>query len=306
MTALALLVFTARFYWRSEPPRFAVLPFATGADPSLHQVRSELLNELIHQIGSRPPGRLLVTGRDSSMQFAAREPSARQVRDVLRADYVLLGKLRRDGSRLEAVARLIDARRNVQIRSWTVHADLAQTSFDRDIASQLSGKVFELLYPDASHRADLSDQCRGCWEPLRNARTLQAKGTEEGYQRSASLFEEASRIEQRCDRAWSGMAESLVALARRNGDEALLERARRAAQEALRRNPLNAEAMQALANVHLWRDWDWREAERLLRRSLEASPSAATAHQDMAWFLVTSGRRAEAVASVRRAIALDP
>ncbi|MDX2149384.1 MAG: winged helix-turn-helix domain-containing protein [Bryobacteraceae bacterium] len=294
--------------WRARPApvRIAVLPFALTGDQTLRVFQSGLLDELMSQLGTVPPERLLVTGRGSVMEYEGREASTREVREKLGADYLIEGSVRRSGGQLRVTARLVDARRDAQLRSWTFEAEMAQMGLKRDIGSQVSGKVFELLFTDAEHGADYSEQCKGCWEPLRNARYLQAKGTEEAFRQSTNLFEEASRIEQKCDRAWSGMAESLVALARRNGEGVLFERARRAAQEALRRNPRNAEALQALANVYLWRDWDWRESERLLRRAVEESPASASAHHDLAWYLVTAGRRSEAVASLRRAIAMDP
>jgi tetratricopeptide (TPR) repeat protein len=85
-----------------------------------------------------------------------------------------------------------------------------------------------------------------------------------------------------------------------------LEKARTAAQHALRLNPANAEAHNALAKVLFWRDWNWREAQAHFVRALAINPSLAQAHHDYAFDLIAMGHTEAALASLRRAIALDP
>ena len=85
-----------------------------------------------------------------------------------------------------------------------------------------------------------------------------------------------------------------------------LEKARDAAQHALRLNASNAEAHAALAKVLFWKDWNWKEAEAHFTRALAINPSLAQAHHDYAFDLIVMGHSEAALASLRRAVALDP
>jgi tetratricopeptide (TPR) repeat protein len=52
--------------------------------------------------------------------------------------------------------------------------------------------------------------------------------------------------------------------------------------------------------------WDWSVAEREFRRALELNPNAANAHKLYSLYLTTMGRQEEALAEIKRAVALDP
>ena len=66
--------------------------------------------------------------------------------------------------------------------------------------------------------------------------------------------------------------------------------AKRAAHEALARQPGLVEAYPALAYAAMYYDWDWPEAERAFRRAIELHPGYANAHQWYANFLSIMGR----------------
>jgi tetratricopeptide (TPR) repeat protein len=67
-----------------------------------------------------------------------------------------------------------------------------------------------------------------------------------------------------------------------------------------------AEAHTSLGVIHLLFDWDWPAAERELRRALELRPSYADAHSWYGYYLVAMGRPAEAIEQVTATEALDP
>jgi thioredoxin-like negative regulator of GroEL len=62
----------------------------------------------------------------------------------------------------------------------------------------------------------------------------------------------------------------------------------------------------ALGNVRFWHDWKWKEAEQEFQFALRRNPSHPDAHHDLAWLQISQGRRAEAMASLARSLALDP
>jgi hypothetical protein len=68
-----------------------------------------------------------------------------------------------------------------------------------------------------------------------------------------------------------------------------------------------AEAHSALATVKSLYDWDWPGAEREFRRAIELNPGYPTAHYFYGFgYLVPMGRLEEAMAELKKAIALDP
>jgi Tfp pilus assembly protein PilF len=83
-------------------------------------------------------------------------------------------------------------------------------------------------------------------------------------------------------------------------------RARAAAERALEIDPAMAEAFASLGFVAYCFDWDWPAAEGHFRRAIELRPNYPTAHHWYGEFLSTAGRFEEAVASLGRALALDP
>ena len=83
-------------------------------------------------------------------------------------------------------------------------------------------------------------------------------------------------------------------------------RAREAAAQAVRADPDLAEAQLSLGSVSWSFDWDWRAAERALRRAIALDPSSGRAHWKLGHVLSQSGRHGEAEPLMRRARELDP
>jgi DNA-binding winged helix-turn-helix (wHTH) protein/tetratricopeptide (TPR) repeat protein len=84
-----------------------------------------------------------------------------------------------------------------------------------------------------------------------------------------------------------------------------MPRARAAALAALRADPMHADARVSLALVKLHYDWDWDAADDL-DRALAIAPGSARAHLARAEYLSARGDAQAAVASARRAAAIDP
>ena len=83
-------------------------------------------------------------------------------------------------------------------------------------------------------------------------------------------------------------------------------RARAAALRALELDKNLADAHVTLGLERLFYGWDWPAAEASLTRAVELDPDLALAHMIYSIFYITSLRFDEAMASARRARALDP
>jgi Tfp pilus assembly protein PilF len=82
--------------------------------------------------------------------------------------------------------------------------------------------------------------------------------------------------------------------------------ARQAADRALQLDDSLSEAHAVRGRIATLYDWDWRVAERHLRRALGINASSASAHVAYVDFLVARGRYDEAFSEVKKAQALDP
>jgi len=87
---------------------------------------------------------------------------------------------------------------------------------------------------------------------------------------------------------------------------AMMPKAREAANKAVELDPKLAEAWNALANSDFWYDWNWKAAEEHFRRGLELDPRSSNTHALYAHLLSNIGRHDEAVNGIKRALELDP
>jgi serine/threonine-protein kinase len=85
-----------------------------------------------------------------------------------------------------------------------------------------------------------------------------------------------------------------------------MPRAKEAARRALELDDSLAEAYSPLGVVAMLWDWDWVEAERCFRRSLELKPDYVPALLWYSFLLTILGRHDESLAAVRHAAEVDP
>jgi tetratricopeptide (TPR) repeat protein len=163
--------------------------------------------------------------------------------------------------------------------------------------------VVRTLFPDAAV-ARTRRPAADAYQAFLNGRYWQSKDARQAL----DWFEQAAQRDPAFAAAYSAIAETETGLAlsgAANGPTEF-EKARRAAQQALRIDEASAEAHNALARVLFWHDWNWTEAQRHYQRALAANPSFAQAWHDYAFWQVATGHAEAGVASLRRAIALDP
>jgi TolB-like protein/DNA-binding winged helix-turn-helix (wHTH) protein/Tfp pilus assembly protein PilF len=307
--AVALCAAAALFAWRAaQPPAramLAVLPFENVTHRAEDApVLAGLLDELLTQFGTAVPGRLGVIGRTSVMHYSGHNPGLPQIARELGVAYVIEGDARFDGGRLRISARLVDARDQRTV--WAETYEQSQSGIfelQEDIAASVTAGVVRTLFPDAAvvrTRRPTAD----AYQAFLNGRYWQSKDARQALE----WFEQAAQRDPAFAAAYSAIAETETgfALSGTANGHAEFEKARSAAQQALRLDDASAEAHNALARVLFWHDWNWTEAQRHYQRALAANPSFAQAWHDYAFLQVATGHAEAGVSSLRRAIALDP
>jgi tetratricopeptide (TPR) repeat protein len=86
-----------------------------------------------------------------------------------------------------------------------------------------------------------------------------------------------------------------------------MEKARKAAEHAIRLDPDLAEPYASLGFIATFYDWDHAHADRFFQKSIELNPAYPTAHHWYSLYLVQLvGGAEEAIAEGKRALELDP
>jgi TolB-like protein/DNA-binding winged helix-turn-helix (wHTH) protein len=306
--ALAALWLLSRTPARG-PVRVAVLPFQSVADDAASAPFLDgLTGELISTLGSQN-ARLGVIGRASVMRFRRAAPDVPRLSRELHADYIVEGALREQADRMRLTASLIRASDQVQVWTTTVEHDRTESfQLQEEIAARVAAGVLQTIFPEATATIHPRENISGpAYQAYLDGRFLERQGTRQGLERSVGFFQDAIRQAPDFALAHSALAETWVAMARSGaaGSDGFAG-ARSAAESALRLDPGNAEAHNALANVLFWHDWNWNAAGREFDAAIAQNPSFALAHHDRAFFLVAVGRREEGLTALRQALALDP
>ncbi len=158
-------------------------------------------------------------------------------------------------------------------------------------------------------------QPRPLHDPDPVAQNLYARGrylldrqTEAALRQGVECFQQAVARDPHFAAAYAGEADAynlLVQYGFMQPGEGM-ERARRAAHQALSADSHLAAAYVSLAAISEAYDWNFREAENLYRRAIELDPELPSAHLWYGMFLRDQGRLREALPELRRAEQLEP
>jgi len=129
-----------------SPPRqavLAVLPFENiSGERRQDQISDGLTDELIARLGALEPDRLKVIPRTTAFQYKGKPLRVDKVGRELRADYILTGTIRQDGSRVRvsaALLRVID-----RMPLWTENYDRelgAIVEVQNDLVRSVAGRI---------------------------------------------------------------------------------------------------------------------------------------------------------------------
>ncbi|NNK48413.1 MAG: hypothetical protein HKP01_06040 [Gemmatimonadetes bacterium] len=285
----------------------AVLPFANlSGDPDNVFFSDGLAEELINALAG--VGDLKVAGRTSSFALRDQNLDLRRIGDTLGVETVLEGSVRRSADRVRITAQLIDAETGFHL--WS-------DEYDRDITDiflvqeELARAIVRAMLPrlggdsEELHRGGTSDV---------EAYDLFVTGRQKWYTRSVPLLweavddlEAAVALDPNFALGWSGLADAIDALAYRDARaQALVPRAKMAAQRAVLLDPDLAEGWASWGVLAFEAEQDWTTAELALKRAIELKPSYAWARASLGDMLRQRGRVKEAIEQQRMALELDP
>jgi tetratricopeptide (TPR) repeat protein len=220
--------------------------------------------------------------------------------------------VRRAGDRVRITAELVRAGDQVQL--WAESYDRTMEDvleLQADVAKRIGEHLAVELLP--SERTQQSVTPRA-YEAYLRGRFHWNKRSEAGLAKAVEYYRESIALDPGFALAYVGLADvyNVVGLYGVVGWNSFAppkesaQEARMAVAKALELEPNLGEAHTALAFSKFLYDWDWQDAEREFQLALRLNSNDVTAHGWYALFLSAMGRAEDALASIDRALALDP
>jgi TolB-like protein/DNA-binding winged helix-turn-helix (wHTH) protein/Tfp pilus assembly protein PilF len=294
---------------RSAIQSIAVLPLQNfSGDPSQEYFADGMTDEITNAL-ARLAGPSVIS-RTSAMHYKGTRKTVPEIARELHVGAIVEGSVDRFGDRVRVRVQLIEVSTDRHL--WAdeydrqlsdvlqLEADVAQ-DLARQIELHLSQKQQE-RFRDARHVNPQAFQDyllgRHYWS-LRTIDTLN---------QAIQYFNRALQEDPADARSYAGLAQCYVILPfySPTPQAEAYTKAQSAANSALALDDSLPEAHLATAEVKLYRDWDFKGAEKEFRTTLSLNPNYSTAHQWYGEFLITVERYQEAIQEAEAALALDP
>lgn len=290
------------------PVMLAVLPFQPlSGDPGEDEwLGLGLADTLATRIGESSALRVYPSSSSQRLAGLATDPLAEARR--LGVDYVVEGDTRRQGDRIDVDARLRAVADGAVLWSASFEEPAARvfTLQDRIADGVSAALATEIAAP--ARRSPCDGEDAEAYRSYLRGQYQMNRPSGERARRAAVEYQRALERDPTCARAYAGLANAYRALAVvADADPGqVFPLAKAAVARALELDPRLAEAHVYRGWIQLWYDWDWAASEASFRRAIELNPGLAEAHYGYANLLAHTGRRPEAVAPMREALALDP
>ncbi|MBS0327248.1 MAG: hypothetical protein JSS46_11985 [Proteobacteria bacterium] len=310
----------------TETPSIAVLPFVNMSRDEENEYFADGLSEELLNVLAKIRG-LRVASRTSAFSFKGKDVDIPTVARKLNVATVLEGSVRKAGKRVRITAQLIDVASDSHLWSETydrelddifvVQDDIAQ-SVVKELRTTLLGTSADApaaaMAAETMAAAAVRKAASGrtgnpeAFQLYLQGKVLGERVTQADTDKAIALFERALALDPRFALAWAGLSrvhQTQAGFGFAPIDEGY-ERAREAAQQALRADADHVEGHLALAAVLELHDWNWPAADAALRRALELAPGDANALQAAAGLERILGHIERALELVAASITLDP
>lgn len=292
----------------SEKGRIAILPLTNiSADSADEYFADGLTEELISTMSK--VRELSVISRTSVMQYKNKSKPITEIGRELNVGTILEGSVRKAGNRVRISVQMIDAMEDKHL--WA-------ESYDREIQdifaiqSDIAGKVADalkvkLLSDEKSEIGKVQTRNPGAYTLYLKGSYQVNKGSPSDCEKGIEYYQLAIEKDPDFPLAYSALADCYTGIA----DESLsaaeaFPKAKEYAKKAIALDERLADAHNSLALIAYQHDWNWSEAEKEFRTSIELNPNFAEAHNWYGRFLASMGRFDEAIAEMKRAEELDP
>ena len=276
----------------------------TSHDPANDYFADGLTDELIRNL-SIIDG-LTVRSRTSSFGLKGKPRNIHDAGRQLQADYILEGSVLRAGQQLRIDVQLVRVRDDFPLWSGRFDRELTDVFAIQDEIALGIVNNLRLKLGGGRRRYETSLEA---YDLYLRARALPNQRGRGWAREAAGIYQQVIAKDALFAPAYAGLAAAYAASSAQgfrddHADE--LAEMRAAAENAIRLDPLLAEAHDALGMVYM-RDGKWAQSEASFRRAIELDRSNSGAYDDFStWLLLPLGRIDEAVRQLRQAEKADP
>jgi serine/threonine protein kinase/Tfp pilus assembly protein PilF len=287
----------------------AVLPFENAShDPENEYLSDGITGSLINNLATVP--KLRVMAQSTVFRFKGREIDPQAVGRDLNVRAVLTGRVTQSGGSLRIGAELVDVATGSQL--WGAQYDRKpgdifgiQDEISHDISGKLRLRLSQAQKKKLTRRHTEDPEA---YRIYLKGRHHWNKWTEEGFYKAIEYFQQAIEKDPAYALAYAGLADCYVLLGWNSylPPKDAFPKGKAAALTALKFDANLSEAHTPLAAVLWLHDWQWQEAQKEFKRSLELCPTYPTGNHWYAEYVMTMGRQVEAIARIKKSQTLDP
>ena len=326
--ALALVVIAAfiwNYYFRPPPmevvsvekmafplpdkPSIAVLPFVNlSGDPKQEYLSDGITEQIITGLSRLP--KLFVIARNSTFAYKGKPVKVQKVAEELGVRYVLEGSVQKSADRIRITVQLIDA---------TTGRHLWVEKYDRDLKDifalqdEITMKIMTAMRVKLTEGERARLYARGTDNVEAYVKFLQgyesfARTTEEDNVRAREFFQEAIALDPEFSTAYAWLGFTHMHDARYAWSKSRRESTDRAFELAKKAIALGDPAGRGrFLESYIYRQKrQYEKSIAVIERVIKLNPNSADAYAHLAGRLYAVGRGEEAVASVKKAMRLNP
>jgi adenylate cyclase len=292
-----------------DKPSIAVLPFDNLSDDPKQEYFSDGLTEQIITNLSKLPS-LFVIARNSTFTYKGKPVKVKQVSEELGVRYVLEGSVQKSGDRVRITAQLVDAVKGNHLWSETYDRDLKDIFALQD---EITMKVLTALRVKLTGGEQVRIAARNTDSIEAYLIFLQAlhhfmKTHQEGNFMARELCEEAIVLDPNFAGpyrllAWTHLEDVWFGWSKSSRES--FKKAVELAEQSLALDNTNPHTVSLVGHMSLLK----RQHEKAIaegERSIALAPNSASSYNNLATTLRFSGRAAEAIPLLKKAIRLAP
>ena len=293
----------------TEIHSIAVLPFKNlSKDPEQEYFVDGMTDELITDLAKI--GQVRVISRTSVMAYKGVGKSLGTIAGELNVDAIVEGTVLRSGNRVRVTAQLLGASPERHLWADSYQGDLADVlSLQDRVARSIAREIRVSLTPEEqAHLANMQPADPEAYEAYVRGRHYASQINPEGFEKAVVNFSRAIELQPRYARAYADLAETYcweVGMQMVSPQEGLLK-ARQAAMKALEIDDNLGQAHSSLAWVKYAYEWNFPEAEKEFRRSLELNPNSSWFLLWYGMYLAQANRIDESLAIMKKVQQVDP
>jgi TolB-like protein/Tfp pilus assembly protein PilF len=314
------------WYWMRGPtdpvlalpsgPSIAVLPFSNlGGDPSDVYFSVGLTEDIITALSRFSD--LLVFARETTGRFTSDSVDPQEVGRKLKAQYILLGSVRRSQNRLRVTAKLLDAKQGAQLWSESYDRDLTASNVFA-VQDEITERIVGLVgSPDAPLlKPKIQEQLRtrrpnslAAYECVLLSIWIYDAFKEEAHAQARDCLERAvAQLAPNYALAWAHLAQMYFEeyKYRWNFRPEPIERALAATKKALELDPQEQWAHYVQALILYVSETDLDVFYAAAERAVALNPNNAFILSDLGLWMVYSGRSERGKALVEKSMVLNP